>query len=98
MGEQVYWSNKAIIEDQLLDGQDLKCDQSLVCGQLQSSTTHNAGQSNLAKTANCVFLSRKGDILELPPPQISMLFLKCCLWMCYHVNIDIGGGGGGGQG
>ena len=38
---------------------------------------YNAGHNNLAKTSNCVFLSRKVDIAELPPLPISMLFLKC---------------------
>ena len=37
------------------------------------STTFNAGQNNLAKTSDCVFLSRKGDISELPLPQF-----QCC--------------------
>ena len=37
----------------------------------------NAGQNNLAKTSNCVFLSRKGDFSELPSPRISKLFLNC---------------------
>ena len=42
-----------------------------------SAESYNAGQNNLAKTSNCVFLSRKGDFSELPPPPISILFLKC---------------------
>ena len=39
--------------------------------------TYNAGQNNLAKTSDCIFLIRKGDFLELPPPpsRISMFFL-----------------------
>ena len=32
----------------------------------------NAGQNNLAKTSNCVFLSRKSDLSELPSPNFNV--------------------------
>ena len=43
----------------------------------EEDTIYNAGQNILAKIPDCIFLNRKGDFLELLPPPISMLFLKC---------------------
>ena len=53
----------------------------------------------MAKTSCRLFLSRKGDIAELPPSPISMSLLKCLsvkvlrLQYCFFFW---GGGGGGG--
>ena len=43
---------------------------------------YNAGQNNLAKTSNCVFLSRKGDISEVPPSPSFSVVLEVFVCEC----------------
>ena len=42
----------------------------------------NAGQNNLAKTSDCIFLSRKGDISEFSPPPVSMTYVVLEVFVC----------------
>ena len=42
----------------------------------------NAGQNNLEKTSNCVFLSRKGYISELPPSPNFNVVLEVFVCEC----------------
>ena len=58
--------------------------------------SYNAGQNNLAKTANCVFLSRKGDLLELPPSPKFNVVLEVFVCECAMMSTLILGEGGQG--
>ena len=60
-------------------------------------STLNAGQNNLAKTANCVFLNRKGDILELPPSPNFNVVLEVFVCECAMTSTLILGKEGGGR-
>ena len=48
---------------------------------------YNAGQSILAKTSNCIFLSRKGDFSELPPSPNFIVVLK--VFVCERATTSI---------
>ena len=56
--------------------------------------TYNAGQNNLAKTSYCVFLSRKGDISELPPSLNFSVVLEVLVCECAMTSTLILGRGG----
>ena len=60
-----------------------------------SKISYNARQNNLAKTANCVFLSRKGDILELPPSPNFNVVLEVFVCECAMTSTLILGEGAG---
>ena len=67
-----------------------------VLGNEQNSfLNYNTGQDNLAKTANCVFLSRK--YLELPPSPNFNVVLEVFVCECAMTSTLILGEGGGGE-
>ena len=55
---------------------------------------YNAGQNNLAKTSNYVFLNRKSDFSELPPSPNFNVVLEVFVCECATTSALVLGEGG----